>query len=297
MSRIFQSARNLLESVRIWIERNQKLMRGWLELEGGISYRFPVVESVIVTTLFVTIIATLTGSLRFWGLTIYPVDVDITQFIVISKTDIFDVYPILSIPSSLVFLLIFLVPMVVSYTTARGFENGTVKTLLSYPISRFQFLFLKITLGIVVLGTISTMSIMFASCITGQLTTQLSVLFAIIVGVWILIIFIVSVTTLFAIIIKNSIGASFLGSGIFFLALLSYVQIGMTLSQYSHSSYMIKGILNPLLLVNEYFIGIYFNPIISPSFQDVMVSIVSCLFISFLLFILAWKIFDYSEVK
>lgn len=296
MSRVFQYIKNLVQRLKIWIELNKKSIAGWLELEGYISYRFPVIESIIGMLLIITVITILTGSLGFWKLTLHQEE---GNQLVASSDDIgyADSSPLLSIPLSFVFPLVILIPLLVSYTTARGFETDTTKTFLSYPISRFQFLMLKTLSGICITGCISTLSIIFGSFVVGRFMTQLSILMAIIIGIWVLIIFIVSMTTFYAILLKSSIATSFLGIGTFFLATISYIQLGW-LKGYAYFPDSIRGILNPLLLVHEHLVRLYFDsPLLPPSFEDVMISITLCLIISTLVFVLTWKIFEHSEVK
>ncbi|MGY5875807.1 MAG: hypothetical protein RTU30_08685 [Candidatus Thorarchaeota archaeon] len=285
---------SLLTSIKTWIKQNQKSLRGWLGLEIGTTYRFPVVEGLIAVPLFIILAIVIPGHLIFRGFNINPEIATDDLFGIFSETvEWIEIVPLLAIPQILAPTIILLVPMLVALTTARGFENGTTKTYLSYPLSRFQLLLLKTGLGVLMTGTLTTLTLLFARFITGTLSIQLDLLLAIIIGIWTLIIFVASVTTFFAVVSKNTIATVFLGVGTFFAALMAYMQSSGP-DHYLPDA--VRGILNPLILLNEHFINFYTE---SPeiSFGDVLISIVACLVISIIVFVLTWKIFDYSEVK
>ncbi|MHA1909849.1 MAG: ABC transporter permease subunit, partial [Candidatus Thorarchaeota archaeon] len=261
----------LFTCIKTWVKQNQNSFRGWLGLEIGTSYRFPVVEGLITVPLYIILAIVIPGHLIFRGFNINSDNVNDDLYGTFAEiVEQIEVIPLLVLPQVLVPIIIFLVPMLVALTTARGFENGTTKTYLSYPLSRFQLLILKTGLGVLMTGILSTLTLIFARFIMGVLSIQLDVLLAIIIGVWTLIILVASVTTFFAVVSKNTIATGFLGIGTFYAALMTYIQseIGPSLNLPDS----IRGIMNPLFLVGDHLIDLYTEvpEISSISFADVL---------------------------
>jgi len=140
--------------------------REWLDvtlLEAGHSYRSPLVEYLTIFFLYISFSAV-------YGMAMMTQSVDTrpgpmwngTSQIeyLLSYESTVSTFVLSSALERLWMTLLFITPMLIAYTTARAFEDGSLRTLLSYPVKRSHLLLMRTLIPYLIIGTLSTVSIL-----------------------------------------------------------------------------------------------------------------------------------------
>ena len=265
---------NFIIRIYTWYQRKFRNFRGWIELERATSYQFPVPEGIVAIFLFVALSSISTLEI----LSIYTLEY-------LS----FQAYALGGFTIAMVTVIV--APMFLSHTFVRGFNDGTMTTYLSYPISRFNFMVLKVYLPTIFLGFAVTTPLVLYIHITFGAITHLGIVILYTIALWVTTIFVGGVTTSIAVISKNVIATSFVS-----IAIVYSLSIASTL--YYRNPYLIQGTFNPVYIVTSYYLGIL-NPELSPpppTILDVIGSFICAISIGIGLFILALQIFKIREV-
>ena len=145
--------------------------RLWMQLRLEIDslYRFPIVEIFVSFILFVTILGLGTMSIELGLEATTGSELDISEIMIQNDQSLeyWGTGLLSNTLSSLTVMLILIIPLFITFIFAAGFEDGSHRTLLSYPVSRNQFLFLRVivlfllSVVTVVFSFISVASIMF----------------------------------------------------------------------------------------------------------------------------------------
>jgi ABC-type transport system involved in multi-copper enzyme maturation permease subunit len=262
----------VIKSFHDWYQKKFRSFRGWIELERAISYRFPVPEGVVSIFLFVVL-----SSIS----TLEILDAYTLEYIS------FQAYAQGAFTISMVTIIV--APMFLSYTFVSEFSDGTMTTYLSYPISRFNIMVLKVYLPTIFLGFSITIPLALYIHFVFMGTAHLNVVLLYIIALWTTMIFVGGMTSIIAVISRSVIATSFISIAITFS--LSFASL---MSYYN--PYIIQGTFNPVLIVTRYFTGI-FNPVINPpTILDVIGSFICATSIGIGLLGLAFLIFRFREV-
>jgi hypothetical protein len=257
-----------------WYLRKFRNFRGWIELERAISYQFPVPEGIVCIFLFFALSSTSTLEI------LNPSSLEYLSFRAYSQGAF-----------TIAMVAVIVAPMFLSHTFVRGFSDGTMTTYLSYPISRFNIMVLKLYLPIISLGfSITVPLVLYIHIIFGAIT-HLGVVILYTITLWVTLIFIGGATSLIAVISKNVIATSFVS-----MATVYAFSVASTL--YYRNPYIIQGTFNPVYIVTSYYSGIL-NPEIAsqcPTILDVFGSFICAISLGIGLLILALQIFKIREV-
>ncbi len=225
-------------------------LRSIYELEINQSYSFPTVEAVVVVFLFIAFISTLGvfGAGRYVLLRPGPEwngTAAIESFVEYRQTMTASVYGFSALSFSHV--LTFVVPLLVAFTLAGRFEDGTLHTYLSYPVDRITFLAVKVSGMIVLLGmsaTFSSLSVIFIFVPGNREVFSILLLSA---ALWAFIMLLTSVTTLISIISKKAEVTAIMGIALWYVIALVIVMPSIP--------DVIRNVLNPILLTNAFVSG------------------------------------------
>jgi ABC-type transport system involved in multi-copper enzyme maturation permease subunit len=138
------------------------------------------------------------------------------------------------------YVVLFIVPMAVTFTLARGFENGTTRTMLSYPIGRRSFLLTRA--GLIVLTTALPINAgrLFPVIVFTPPPIDVAALMTMSVSLWVLVFAICTTTVLVAVISGSMPTTAVIGCGLWFIML--YEAMAGSLSS------VVRGVLNPVLI-------------------------------------------------
>ena len=219
-------------------------IRRAVKLEVNLSYRFPVIEGAAAIILFICGIATTSVFSRGPGMNIDPTFGYNGSEAVVTYLSIIEGAATTAFATSLINctnILIFLVPIFFGFILSRTFEDGTLRTFLSYPISRNMFLISKISLATIFFGALSVMAayiwvtVLFPVAINTINILWLTLSFF-------LFIFIMSVTlTLIAVLSRNAAVTTVLGIFAWYATTI--------IVEISGTPIFVVGVLNPIKAV------------------------------------------------
>ena len=241
--------KKILKRFQQWNEYELPRFSNWIRLELSTTYRFPVIEGIVALLLFVSLQVALPLAMNYSYLQFQPGSGwDGQEALDELKNDAQMISSYLPIISVYAQLFSFLLPMLVAYSLSRGFEDGTFKTFLSYPISRVQLLGLKITLSCFVTCAATIFAFISATALVDPEGQYKAILLPTSLTLILLVLFINLVTALMAVLSKNVVATSFAGLitcfGITAIGPLSY---GLPL--------ITRGIFNPPFLIVQLYNG------------------------------------------
>jgi ABC-type transport system involved in multi-copper enzyme maturation permease subunit len=261
--------------------RRRRLV-GWFELELASVYHTPVFEGIMLALVFIS----------FLGVTLTA------QFIVIPVTFRQQVGIIInsleqaftqSYITSIAFacqLSILLVPLLISRSIARGFEDGTLVTFLSYPVSRTFIIGLKICMPITMIGFCASVVSLCIDSVLILTGANVYDLLLITCAFFIYILLIAASTALVAVLSKSSTSTMLIGAGMWYLLfLLQPVYLDMP--------YALRGIMNPFQVVVEHFA----TPTLGPTSMDLLVAFAGALALILVLILLTLILFRQREMR
>lgn len=182
---------------------------GLLRLEAGSSYRFPIVEALTAICVFIAFNNALSAG--------FPVGfrVEMPE----------DLLPVLEQQVSAIvrrtigafaYLLVFVVPMITSFTVAKCFEDGTFQTLLTYPTKRSTVLGTKVSIALLLPATMSTLAATSAIYLTSPLEPHIDEIILLNAALWLFVLLLTSVTTLMSIVLRRAAASAIGGAGLWF---------------------------------------------------------------------------------
>jgi ABC-type transport system involved in multi-copper enzyme maturation permease subunit len=213
-------------------------------LESDLSYSFPYVEGIVVIFLFTAFISVFSAVAGGPYINIRPglawnTTQSVATYEEYRNTMAASVYGVSALGFS--YILAFLVPLLTTFTLTGHFEDGTLPTYLSYPISRSSLLLVKASMLIIVLGlstTVSALSVVLFFSRGVPLDTTIILLLA---ALWSYVVLLTCVTTLVGVLSKNAGATAIVG------VLLWYVITMIVATPLLPD--IARGVLNPILAV------------------------------------------------
>lgn len=258
-----------------------------MQLELKHLYRVPFLETMIAILVFVCLMGVVQASTRGPQFNLYAhSEYNSTQTIEM----VFEGFQEMTKsgfvlgPTYGMVLIVFLIPMMIAGSISRGFENDLHKTLLSYPFSRSEVLLSKIAIPIIALALpcLAT-SILATSILTPGYLDLMTI--TIVSLAFIAVCFaITSVSTVIAILSKNSLITSSIGVLTWYAILFVYVP--------PPDVPLLYGILNPM----SPSIAFIMNPSGAVQLSEVVLSLMGCLIMAVLLVLIADQVFRYTEI-
>lgn len=262
-------------------------LRRAIKLEVKLSYRFPVIEGSLAVIIFACGVGTTSVFSRGIGMNVNPAfgynsteAVELYLLLIENAATAAFATALLNCTS----ILVLLVPIFVGFMLSKPYEDGTLRTLTSYPIGRRLFLASKIVLTIFFYGFLSVLishiwiMVLFPGAINIVHILWLTIAF-------LLFIFFLSATLiLIAVLSKHVAVTAVLG---IFLWYATTIIVNM-----SSIPVFVLGVMNPTKAVFEYIIG----SIGPEAFGDVASALVAVLAASVTLSFASLRVFNRAEI-
>lgn len=226
-------------------------MRRAVKLEVNLSYRFPVIEGAAAIILFTCGIVTTSFFSRGPGMNIDPTFGYNGTEAVVHYLSIIEGAATTAFATALLSctnILIFLITIFFGFMLSRTFEDGTLRTFLSYPISRNVFLISKIFLATIFYGAVSVMaSYLWVTALFPEAINTINIFWLTLS--FFLFLFFMSVTlALIAVLSRNAAATTVLGIFAWYATTI--------IVEISGTPIFVVGVLNPIKAVFGYINGI-----------------------------------------
>jgi ABC-type transport system involved in multi-copper enzyme maturation permease subunit len=187
------------------------------------------------------------------------------------------------------FALILLIPLLIAFNFAQGFNSGEIRTLLSYPTSRAKVLLTKSCTVICLVSITANVSSVLALAFFFPTLNHISLIMLLLLTQWIFSFLLGSVCTLVAVVSKSAPTTIVTGIG-------GWVA-GFIIASHPESDNVIKGIFHPILQIILYSLG---NVATLRGPEVLQIEVITSIAVSVMLgvisLILSLVIFMYREV-
>lgn len=126
-----------------------------IRLEYANSYRFPIIETILIFFLVLSLWTTNSLLAQQWHISLYPSEGwDGTEWVAWLRDIRTAMAPTVygNILNQLNILFYSIIPLLIGFTTAKAFEDGTIRVFLSYPIRRGAYMIAQFLLAIMIIG-------------------------------------------------------------------------------------------------------------------------------------------------
>ena len=139
----------------------------------------------------------------------------------------------------------FVLPVLVMFSTARGFEDGSLQTRLSYPIRRSRLLLTKVFAALGLFCTLTFMSMFLAVSIFSPGVPRFEHVLLILGALWAFMLLVITSSTLLALLVKRSLAGVLIGVSFW---------MGVGVMRILPEPFTpLENLLNPIPLINEFF--------------------------------------------
>lgn len=227
--------------------------REWLDvtyLEAGNSYRYPLIEVVTIFFIFLAFSAV-------YNLAMMPQWMDTAPGPMWNGTSQIDsllsyestmsTFVLSSALEQVWLVLMFLMPILIAYTTARAFEDGSLRTILSYPVRRSHLLLMRTLVSVLIIGALTNLSVFLALFLFLPSPFDLFSALSLIGIFWLAILFITSSVVFLSVLVKRMIVA-IVGGVASWYGLL-------TLAYTPDAPSIIQALANPIRMMTRYILG------------------------------------------
>jgi ABC-type transport system involved in multi-copper enzyme maturation permease subunit len=227
--------------------------REWLDvtyLEAGNSYRYPLIEVITIFFLYLAFSAV-------YSLAMMPQSMDTmpgpmwngtsqVDFLLSYESTV-STFVLSSALEQAWLVLMFLMPILIAYTTARAFEDGSLRTLLSYPVRRSHLLLMRTLVSVLIIGGLTNFSIFLALFLFLPAPLGLVSVLSLIGTFWLAILFITSSVVFLSVLVKRMIVAAMGGVASWYGLL--------TLAYMPDASPIVQSLANPVRMMTRYILG------------------------------------------
>jgi len=256
-------------------------------LELTLSYRFPAIEFLIAILVFSSGLGVLSIGMTSIGMNLDPdpyynatqTTEHYTEHMMQKKTLAY-VYALATCTN----VLFFLIPLFVAFTVARPFEDGTLKTILSYPVNRSTLMSVRtlLLLSLTIIPAIALSAVWTSTLIPSDLNIGYAMIASIATLVSILMMY--AISQFVAIISKKS-------SATVIVGMIFWIVVTTLISSPLYPITLVTT-LNPVYAVFNFIIGGEY----APTINDLIVGISSALAIALCLLATSLKLFSKVEV-
>ncbi|MFW9787590.1 MAG: hypothetical protein ACFFE2_02280 [Candidatus Thorarchaeota archaeon] len=265
-----------------------KNLRASLEYEFEVNYRFPVLECIIAIVVFVSVASSLDLAVRYADIIqTWPNEPEFAysnMMFVFDRVQEHALYVFGMSAYRVTLVLAFLVPLLIAYNVARGFEEGIFQTMLTYPIPRRRLLLFKTLIPITIIGVTTTVALVLTVYLAIPGVYSISALFALSLAFWAHIILMVSVMTIISVFLKKTLPSALVGIGIWY-------GLSLLLATPDFPS-GITSFINPIILVMN--MRVYGN--IQELYSNVMFSIIVTFIVGLTMLFLSYRALKSAEV-
>jgi hypothetical protein len=222
--------------------------REWLDvtrLDFRHVYRSPLIEILIV--LFIYFSFNAVYNWMYWTIS-FTVGFGIeTTEIFLPYINIITTFEVAQALEQLWAMVVFIVPLLVAFTTARAFEDNSLRTILSYPVKRWQLLLMRTIVPTVIIGTCITLSVLLAVFLMVPAPWNIGACVLLFGAFWLALLMVVVSTVFLAVIMRRMIISALGGVAVWF-SLLS-------VSYYISTPEILRWIGNPIIFIASYVYG------------------------------------------
>lgn len=156
-------------------------------------------------------------------------------------------------------MVVFIVPLLVAYTTAKSFEDNSFRTILSYPVKRWQLLIMRAVVPTIIIGTCVTFSTILAVLLIIPAPWNIGGCFLLFGVFWLATLIVIISTLLLSVITRRMIVSALGGVAVWFTLMSSSYSIA--------TPEILRWIGNPVEVIANYIYGEDFNGIL-PRIQN-----------------------------
>ena len=185
------------------------------------SYRFPTIAVLVSIFLIVGAFSALTH--LEWDTEIYSGTDDISGRADYLADLVFNkgLSVLITSISNCVLLFIVLIPLLIAFNFAQGYNSGLIRTLLTYPIERKNVVLMKACTVVFLVASAASIGSIASVLFFVPVLTQLESMVLVLVSIWVLALLMVSVSVLVAVISKSPLVTSFGCMATWFLAFIA----------------------------------------------------------------------------
>lgn len=266
------------------MSRRRGLLQAILELELDSVYRSPICEAIVAVILFVSLSGGISQGKTSVLMDIGPEMSWNTPEMINKYLGFLDrfVAAYAAVLTETLSIVVLLVPILIGMSVARAFEDGTLRTLLTYPIHRSSILSIKLGTALLLTAVPATLASLFAVYIYVPGTWSLIPLLLLTFGFWLLILLVSSIALLYCVLTRRFLvgtaGGIITGYGI------------LTATAVSGFPQTLGYVLNPLVAVTEFLSGGILVP------QSLCTAVGLTIAMSIALLILSSMVFGRMEV-
>jgi ABC-type transport system involved in multi-copper enzyme maturation permease subunit len=228
--------------------------REWLDvtlLEASNAFRSPLFECIMVFFLYMAFSVVGLISVQSQSMDLYPGPTwNGTSQIeyMLSYESTVATFALAQALGSMWVTSLFVVPLLIALTTAKAFEDGTLRTLLSYPVRRSHLLIMRTLVPFLIIGALTTLSTLLALFLMLPAPLDLAAILVLTGAYWMSVLLITSSIVLLSIVVKRMVIGAISGVALWY-GLLS-------LSDLPQTPTIISWIINPVLMATRYtFVG------------------------------------------
>lgn len=253
----------------------------WGRYDLATSFKSPILEGLLFILFAGILVPSLLLIQEFW----FPFVIGSNE----NNNDLIEAIEIFSeeFSTSLLFvsmhsatqLIIFIIPMLLSLSFTQILEDGSIRTLLSYPITRSHLLIGKFAFPVFLTGIISSICSLGINILLIPMGKNVEVFILAEVFLWLSISLVAVSMILISILTRNAILALVIGSGVWFFG-ISFVAPNLNMS------FLLRGLCNPMTILSEY----ASQSVLGPTIFDIQILLtlftLSVLLLSFISYIL-----------
>jgi hypothetical protein len=222
--------------------------REWLDvtrLDFRHTYRSPIVEILIVLFLYFSFNAVF--SWTNWTLSfVVGVGIEPTE-IFLPYVNMITTFEVAQGLEQLWAMVIFIVPLLVAFTTAKSFEDNSFRTVLSYPVKRWQLLIMRTIVPTVIIGTCITFSVLLAVFLMIPAPWNIGACVLLFCVFWLALLVVITSTVFLAVITRRMIVSALGGVAVWFSLMTSSYSIT--------TPEILRWIGNPITFIARYVYG------------------------------------------
>ncbi len=247
-------------------------IRSLMHIQLSTIYRFPALELLIAF---------------FFAISLNGVSAGLHPDALIPQEDpmVWGVYSSVGILSdtfnSFTIIFTFLTPMLVALTIARPFEDGSFRTLLSFPLTRLNLFSVNAILPIVLLGCFANISVVVAILLFSYSFIEVSAILLYVASIFLYSLILAAFSTTIAVISRSTAATSIGSIGVWF----TLYSIAPILKEFTLAYVFIQPISS---------LGDYLSNLIVLS--DIACGFLLLFLVSILLFFISYLIFNRAEV-
>jgi len=182
-------------------------------------------------------------------------------------------------------IVAFVLPILVMFSIARGFEDGSLQTRLSYPIGRSRLLLTKVVAALGLFGSMTSVSMFLAVSIISPGTPRVDHVLLILGALWAFMLLVIASSTLIALLVKRQLVGVLIGVALW---------LGIGVMRVLPDIFVpLENLLNPMTPIYEFFNFPWMTDIL---FSDLVIYVIGTIALALSLLMICIVYFEKVEV-